>query len=605
MCTTESTFAWVGTLVVNCAFIAFIAWGASKIWVAGFFISIVYTALLFVLARFIDRKSGWDATTHGDDESGSLHDEADVRMTHDVNADYSGQGDDPAVSGTEHRMPLLPNLLYGLFALALGVTGYFLPVNIFYCGSNRPFAPPGHWTTNITALPDDVQDWASSAEHRYSFSSFVYIPGEKVTLFQGSSVDGSNGATMGLWAAPASVYPFQTAEPHNFPDIENPTEFIVTGTGRACFRAYKNTPPPPPPNGTRPKPIPVPVPKLNSGNVIACCDGKTLQTTKDVSSNTTLLNPYGLYVENATKALWFKDDAAYSGPFMGTGTLIYSVDDYETMELTLHSTYHAPRGYKPPADGDDAEDCDKVERQRALMALFLSTLPVTITSVLLWVKRHASSMSITTYVGLSASAIFLFVLFSGKEYYSNWWYSISGLLFMLIMTDLSFCERSLAKDPFVWGINFGALAFFVGMIMLTGIFDQYHAWRWLVFNAFAIVPIGIVGLGTDQLFLLILCAIGWLMDSFRIAALLANDSPEAAAPIYFVVLGTSGLLIAGAGWLLSKHQDHVHNVIEYHMEQLSISRRLLPELGHVVLHTEDPLSEPISTSRHDGDNSVC
>ena len=60
MCTTEQTFAWVGTIVVNIAFISIIAWGATEIWWVGFLLSSAYTAMLFGLARVVDKKSGWD-----------------------------------------------------------------------------------------------------------------------------------------------------------------------------------------------------------------------------------------------------------------------------------------------------------------------------------------------------------------------------------------------------------------------------------------------------------------------------------------------------------------------------------------------------------------
>ena len=107
MCTTEQTFAWVGAIVVNVAFLSFIAWGAAANWIFGFVISVVYTILLFVLARFVDTKSGWELTGSGadgaDGDEGSLHDEADVGVANGLAAEANGAHDQ------ERRMPPLAN----------------------------------------------------------------------------------------------------------------------------------------------------------------------------------------------------------------------------------------------------------------------------------------------------------------------------------------------------------------------------------------------------------------------------------------------------------------------------------------------------------------
>ena len=603
MCTTEQTFAWVGAIVVNVAFLSFIAWGAAANWVVGFSISVVYTILLIVLARFVDTKSGWELTgsdTDGDD--GSLHDEADVGVANGLPA---------GVNDHERRMPPLANLFYGLFVLALGVSGFFLPNNLFPCGGGGggrpPYKPAGHWATNITDLPENVQSWAMSTEPSFSPATFVFIPGEKVTLFTGS--DGSGNNMNSLWAAPASVYPFSGGEPINFPNITHPSHFIVTGTGRACFFAYKTIPPP------SKKHYPPQPRKIYGSNVIGCCDGKTLTTTNpDINE---LHGPYDFFIDNSTKVLWFKDYPPSVGSQTGDGELIYSLSDYESMEVVLHSTYR--KGYKassyeptpgsayskayvPPEEersssarvGDDVECITK----KSILALFVSALPVSIASILLWTKRRAPSMAITSYIGISAAATFIFMAIRGNTYdiddFFRWWLSITGAIFVLTLVDLLSCKRNIAQSPLIWGINFGSLVFFVGMIMLTGIFNFDGVWRWIIFNALALVPLGILGLATNQPFLLVLCAVGWLMDSVKFASWISDALSNDEAPIQFIILAISGLLIAGAGWLLSKHQEEVHNVLCYQFEKLSISRKIFPEaLGHVAVQTEeDGLLQP-------------
>ena len=109
-----------------------------------------------------------------------------------------------------------------------------------------------------------------------------------------------------------------------------------------------------------------------------------------------------------------------------------------------------------------------------------------------------------------------------------------------------------------------------------------------MFNALALEPLGILGLATNQPFLLVMCAIGWLMDSVKFANWISDALPNDEAPIQFIILAISGLLIAGAGWLLSKHQEEVHNVLCYQFERISISRKIFPEAsGHVAVQTEE------------------
>ena len=622
MCTTEQTFAWVGAIVVNVAFLSFIAWGASANWLVGFALSVVYTVLLFGLAHFVDTKSGWDRTAGGGNDGGaaaddgSLHDEVDVGVSNAI-----------VTNDSERRMPPLANLFYGLFALALGGSGYFLPMNLYNCdgGGGHPYKPAGHWAANITALPENVQSWAISTEPRVSVANFVFIPGEKVTLFTGTAENEGRTTMNSLWAAPASVYPFNGGEPVHFPNVTHPSQFIVTGTGRACFFAYKSYDPPPSKKKYPPQPK-----SIYGMNIIGCCDcdGKTLTMTNP--SINELHSPYDFFIDNSTKVLWFKDYPPTVGSQSGDGKLIYSISNYETMEVVLHSTYRKARSYEytfatgdgyskpyvPPEEkgsGSSSRAKNGMEcmTKQSILALFVSAIPVSVVSILLWIKRNAPSMAITTYIGIGATASFIFTAARGNADYMGdfyeWWLSITGALFVLALLDLLSCKRKIARSPLVWGINFGSLAYFIGMINLTGIFDYPGgAWCWIIFNAFALVPLGLLGLATNQAFLLVLCAVGWLMDSVKLANWISDAMAIGEGPIQFVVLAISGLLIAGAGWLLSKHQEEVHNVLCYQFERISVSRKIFPEAsGHVAVQTEeDGLLSPGPNSQRSGSN-VC
>ncbi|KAL7480484.1 hypothetical protein ACHAW6_006175 [Cyclotella cf. meneghiniana] len=365
MCTTEQTFAWVGAIIVNAAFISIIAWGASTIWYVGFILSAIYTAILLGLAWVVDKKSAWDAVPTNDDDFSY-----DLCTCNDGLQIETGLSVPPRKNESsrsiikERRMPVLANFLYGLFAVSLSVTGFFIPVNIYSC------------------------------------------------------------------------------------DLD-----------------------------------------------------------------------------------------------------------------------------------DDSDDC---WRKQSIVFLFVRAIPILLASILLWIKRNAPSMAITCYLGLSDVAISLCVAIVGQshgiENFWRWWYSISGGLYVVILSDLSYCKRLIARSPLMWGINFGALAFLVGMIFLTGIIELPGAWPWVIFNALALLPLGIVGLGHNLVFLLVLCALGWLMTTLKIASAIAASVSSAEVPIYSIVLAISGLLIAGAGWSLNKHQDEIQWALSYHMERISLSRRFLPEV---------------------------
>ncbi|KAL7458428.1 hypothetical protein ACHAWC_010001, partial [Mediolabrus comicus] len=542
MCTTEQTFAWVGTIVVNIAFISIIAWGATEIWWVGFLLSAAYTAMLFGLARTVDKRSGWDDNA---DNSGAAAADADVAVVVETSSSGSSDGsivhdetENVVVSvdamdnrSSSHnvnrrrrrtattdsqRMPVLANLLYGLFSLALGVTGYFLPMNVFNCygygaGPYNPSSTSssGHWTTDIAALPINVRAWASSSSSQVSPATFVYIPGEEdgqnnATLFLGS--DASDNHAQTLWLT------INGAEPINFPTIQNPSQFISTGTGYACFAAidassFAN----------------------NNEHLVGCSNGEEVWTTKD-STQYSFQGPYDFLINNHT--LWYKDYPPWSGDQTGTGTLIYSINDYIKMDVELHSTYKKPTQYRPKGGDNTTNNPSHCWANQSVLAIFVSSIPTLMVSILLWCKRNAPSMALTSYIGLSVTACFTYMAIVGNAYNMNdfwgWWLSISGALYMIIMSDLLHCNRRIARSPLIWGINLAALAFFIGMIFLTGIYELNMAWTWIVFNLFALIPLAIVGIGYNQVFLLVLCAVGWLMTAIEVATALAAITASTA-----------------------------------------------------------------------------
>uniref|UniRef100_A0A7R9W4R8 Uncharacterized protein n=2 Tax=Pseudictyota dubia TaxID=2749911 RepID=A0A7R9W4R8_9STRA len=274
------------------------------------------------------------------------------------------------------------------------------------------------------------------------------------------------------------------------------------------------------------------------------------------------------------------------------------------MDEICHSTYHGEEavlygdGTSRISSSENGQECRMiVERKRSILALFTSALPMTVVSILLWAKRNVSTMGLTTYIGISAVAISIYIsvdpLGDRFQDFLEWWFSISGALWLAILTDIFFSNRpSVDLAPLVWGLNLGALAFMTGMIALTGVLQEDTLWRWLLLNVLSFAPLGVLGTATNQIFLLLLCALGFLADSFRLASwFVEGASPNVEVPIYFLVLAFAGLSISGFGWFLNRRQAMIHASLSRWFEQHSLSRvrRVDPEY--------DPLQADASSSR--------
>jgi len=537
--------------VINVAFASLIAWGASTLWQLGFTISCIYTLALYFLASKLD----------------SLND--NHREEVDDTRDVSETSED-----AHYQRTILTSLLYGLSVISLGATGLFLPINIFNCPGERPWPPnpPGRWETDISSLPKGVQSWAESDAEFGHKASFVYLPGTKSTLFSGTNDDTNRNV---LWVAPASVYPFHSAEPVEFSNVSMPYEFVSVSESKACFGCafesqtqiedfdYRGTPF-------------VPTQKEFT---VACSGGKFIRLSRGNTEGISHQSPHDLIASNNT--LWYKDYP----PSGLQGTVIFSLDP-STMDETIHSRYHGDQEAFHEVESrdikslDDQRDCNNtVERKRSIMALFTSALPMTVASMLLWTKKNVSTMGLTTHISISAVAICIYVcidpLYEKLPTFLKFWHSVFGLVWLAILTDLYFSKRpGLVLTPLQWGLNFGAMAFTMGMIALTGVFEEDTLWRWILLNMLGFVPLGILGLATGQIFLLFLCALGFLADSFRLASWFVEDvDPNSEMPIYFLVLAFAGLCISGFGWFLSRHQAVVHARLSEWFEKLSLSQQ--------------------------------
>lgn len=555
---TEKTFAWIGSAIVNVAFITFITWGATANWWIGFVVSILYTILLFALARLLDSEHGWWAFLFR-----SPNDVEDIDRFNESNL--------------SQRPTMLVTLLYGLATLSLGVTGSFLSMNAIDCSTDpydtRPRRP--EYQTNLTKLPSDVQEWVRHGRQRYEGHSFVYLPGSNRTIF-----NEFNDYTFGkLWSVTSQ----------NAPRIlhkNSAYEFVLPTPSLSCFVTTKNQQ------------------ANNYGyddrKIVACSDGMTMQFPQNKSP----IEPNyrrNLFVSH-NHFVWYMDDPPSDlDTSKFSDRLVYSLD-INTMIETLHSEH------VNNTDDEKRLPYQTCQRTKALASLALVAVPTIVSSIYLWYKRHVPSMGITTFLGTTAAALSIFYSLYMEtdplDHFFQRWLLWFGLIYMVLCSNGIVSSYFEHKGPMQWGLHISALSFMVGSSFVLRLYDDTTVsfGEWSIFNLAVLVPLCMVGLATRSSFLLVLTAGGILMDAFRLCFDITKneDNETVTALVYFGILGLTGLLTAFSGWLLSRRQDDLSTFLTTYLEPYAWPRRRTPEFE--ALPTQEVYHEAPPTTNDDEGN---
>jgi hypothetical protein len=609
--TTEKVLAWLGCLIVNAAFISFIIfWIATDKWWIGFVVSMLYTTLLFVLAHAWsedeDPKNKWRRCFWFCSSPSST-------LTAVV------EGDSMAGPFPRRRPRMLVTLLYGLAVLSLGGTGLLLSLNAIRChgmtnnnNNNDGWAPnpppsPSAWTTDVTSLPASVRSWAeqpATTDFPPRGATFLHLPDSGITLFDEESTDGDRFYRDNpIWSVSANVNNGQPVVLHNYPGhefvlISNNNNNNNNSATTGCFATTTA-------GSTDPDSLFawVPVP------TVACSDGRTIrfvdvEMDSDGAPMVWHVDPRDLMVDNNTGLVWYKDNPprteslTYNEQYE---TLIYSLDPIQMVE-TLHSQRNSNKttievvivdnNDVDDENKDDDDDDTSCRRQVATASLFLAALPITFLSIYLWYRRYIPSMGMTVFAGMIGTAwCILLVTVPSNDWledhaddFSNWLLLSLGAIWMIFTTNgilslsssrASSLSSSSAQQykvaPMRWGLNIGALIFFVGSFRVltlisgffSGLFDHDHAvpesLRWILFNVAVLAPTCLLGLATQSSLLLVLTAAGLVFDALRLSHAITRpmDDDSLVALVYFVVLGGTGLAIAVLGWWTSRRQGQL------------------------------------------------
>lgn len=538
MCTSSnSTFAWVGAILVNTGFVALVSWGASTLWPLGFVLSAAYTTFLFSLARWLKKRDNGghniEAERHGEDEIPTR--EASIEATVE---EAPGAGQDYLSSQNGwHKASLPVNLLFGLGVVSLGVTGFLLPINLIdACTAYHPDGVPTYrWVTNLTELPSGIKNWAIYDDQFSSRANFAYVEDTKTTLFQGTQLDQANRSyKTSVWTMNADLPPQEHVR-YSYPE-----NFVAVSASVACFSSFSDG-------------------GYKSNGRAFCSNG----TKIEASVATGPLYKSGDIGDFLPKEglLWFKQFRETSAP----GSLVYSLNPTDmTTRLYSHkienSDGHGKSGSKKVCDPKVAI------RKQAAALLIAAALPVIIASFFIWHSEQIPSMAVTSYGGLTAIFICAYHIVDPQgEGNTDWWFEIwfclTGAIGLLLYTYFYLSERTKERErpPLSWGLVAAGLGFTFGACQLLDMDDDTLV-DWILLNFIVFAPLLLLGMSSSNMFLVFLCGIGFLVDAARIANYVGDHvQGNAQAPISFLVFSLAGIAAGGIGYKLTMYQPLVQD----------------------------------------------
>mmetsp|Transcript_24661 Transcript_24661/g.24976 ORF Transcript_24661/g.24976 Transcript_24661/m.24976 type:complete len:584 (-) Transcript_24661:1381-3132(-) len=497
-------FVWAGAILINASFVALITYGSATNWIIGFVFSAFYAAFLLVFGFWLRR-----------------------RHTNMVNQQTMEEGVIPDESRMFGSNSLLTNIVFLLAVVAIGVFGTYLPLFVISPCATAEYSyssPNRNCDLDPTSnVPTSVESWWNyESDILMDQSSFAYLPDSDTTIFQGSNQENK----IGLWKVSGSG-----RAPENFPNVSYPHNFFVIGNQSAvCFLAQVET-------------------ASTNVETLACTDGESLDFFEN---NENYYLRRQIYSDGL---IWLRSnsDVCYDE--------LYSIDPANLTDLSPHM--QPPINESSEESGNECSDADF--RVLFVGLLFLSALPTVVTSFVLGFRVKVPSMALSGYVSLTymVFCLVLVVQLSFDDVYDffRWWLVFTSGPWLLLLT-LGDLTKRMTKYALAWGINFSALVYIVAMFFLLQVFSKEHFWRWAVLTVLGIIPLIFVSLATNQPFLMVLAALGLLVEIGRLAFYIADASDMGAGLIVSIVLALSGLLLGCLGFLLSKHYSKIQSTVD-------------------------------------------
>jgi len=511
-CGATAIFAWIGFIIINSAFLGIIAWGSATTWPLGLVLILIYAAALLGAAFYIERRIGTQGEENVDQEA--------EKVEGQVSSTPQEQQENDGLAG-------VVTIVYLLFVFAIGTVGVFLAINLFGCGSDGSFSGgSGSWIEKEN-IPQDVKDYIKDYTYSHDSTSFTYFPSSGVTWFESRVSDGENNIPSGQYLMSVSG----GKSPELPPVVKNPGPFTKY-LNSTCVYGQDYV--------------------MNSQVAYCSSDGSSVELAFNATKDITGIS-YMFVSPSLEDKLWI---VAYSND--SSGNIIYSVNT--NMVTEIHSV-------KESSDSDDDDDsCEDFEQQSrkiSLMTLFLSCIPVMITSSVLYQRKNfIPSMVLSFYVGLTGvvatSYLSLYPDFPNDLYdVIRWWLAVSGFALLCLMSYLSLTQK-ITSAVMSWGIFTSGVCYFAGTMMVVEIISNFNDggdwWRWIVINVITFIPLIVVGISLGQMFLLALGAIGLMMDVFRFSLQLRIWMGDSVffPIIQFVILAVFGVFILAMGIFVRK-----------------------------------------------------
>jgi len=569
--TKEGVFTWISALLVNIAFLSLITWGANEYWPIGMGLTAIYTLILLTIATKIDSKqrpTSSGTVALADDEAEELEDGDDDTRIEIETVIMDDDLDLSIASAKRENVSSLVNLLYFLSVISLGVTGFFLVVNLVpSCDDSiidNSYPPKFAWKANLDSIPSSMREWATGENQwrqpEVGGSSFGYVRSTGITLFQGSRNNGyATGSTKSASLSTSSMYqeiattPFLWRVGSYFPPTLVEGMFPLRGhmvtvaDDAVCFSAIRRD--------VNPNDTP-----HQKGYAMFCSNGLEFkeETFHDANGDEGRQAHLGTLTSfyPVDGILWFKE-LDYE---LISGTKIFSLDPV-TMISTLHSNKVQESSLSPSTDTDLSCDEGSMNQIAAIVSLFVSILPMTAMTFLLGKKTKVPSMGVSAYICISLVYVCLYILVSpneGEYMPSSFrvWFAISGLLCLLLSTYLLLtfrqhdsnaprCVDKSHEKQFRSLLGISAVAFSWGAVVV--LFADLYSERetcglWFLFNVFVCCPLLLLGAAADSTFVLAWGGLGFLADAVRLASLV--DS----VLFFFLVFSLMGLLVGFLGY---------------------------------------------------------
>lgn len=498
------TFGWLGGLVANFAFVGLIAWGAATNWAVGFVFSGLYTAGLFWLSAYLKRNFKVDGLT------------------------------------------LATDVLIMVAVFGVGVTTLFLPMNLIGCGSDASFDTGLTGEFNNADVPPPLADWATRdlySLQQYDSPTFAQLNGS--VIFSGSNGT-NNGWPRTLLVARGGSGTSQIVDVIDA-SIQDPVNF-VNAADHVCFIGRRDSSSF---DGSFPR-------------LMCTSDGEDVKTL-NIVGNTAINSPSAVVAHGG---LVYLKGAHASNTETPRNGLIFVADPTENTIRLLPASNASSTDTNSETSGD--KDCDRITSTQnvAIATLFITSLPLLAVAVFVAARWKIASMAVAIFAAASIVVVNLYVIADprvpGMQLLLKWWFSVFSSLWLAVCLIFYLSNRVLTKSGLAWAMNIGGVFYFGAMHAQLEIPFQDDAWRWVVYQFVAVLPLGGMGITTDNTLLLLLSAMGIVIDVYRLSTFLVDLTTDGTAQILirFGILAVSGMGIVFCGFKYQQMRPKIQRGVE-------------------------------------------